>query len=218
MKTIGIIGGFGPEATAQFYLRLLARRRTHVIMRHVVVPRTLEENALVHGKNLDAFVPLLQEAARDLEQRGADIIVLPCNTLHVHEKAIRAAITVPFVSIIASTVHVLNEKNISEIGLLGSRVTIKENLFHKQTSRISFVCVPDVLQKKIDQGLDHFVSTQNGSHLRKALTHAFTFFQQKNIRNVLLACTDFDTVRPKTSTLRVFDTLDILVSATVDML
>lgn len=224
MKTIGIIGGFGPEATAEFYLRLAARHREahhgmlpNVLIKSVAVPRNLERELLLFGKSAN-FKPLLIAAAKELEGDGADVIVLPCNTLHVHEDAIRNAIHIPFVSIIEATGNFLRLQKISRVGFLGSQVTVKENLFAKKVSSVSFISVPRALQKKIDVGLDHFVETQEGNLLSEALKEAFASLKKRNIQNILLACTDFHDLGPAGSGMRVHDTLDILVAATVDVL
>ena len=160
MKTVGIIGGFGPEATAQFYMGLTAKTRTNILVRHVFVPRKLEHDALISGNNLDAFKPLLVSAAMELEKNGADIIVLPCNTLHIHEDAIRSALGIPFISIIEETARFLHKQNISKIGFLGTRVTIRENLFKKRANGTTFITIPSSVQRRIDFGLDQFVGEQ----------------------------------------------------------
>lgn len=222
MKTIGIIGGFGPEATAQFYLKLVdaSRKRNHgtqprIVLRNVSVSARLEHDALVLGKNLDAFIPLLTHAARELERNGADIVVLPCNTLHIHENAIRESLSVPFVSLITSTVQFLRRKKISRVGLLGSRVTVDKNLFKKLANDMDFVTVSPLLQRNIDIGLDTFVETQNPRLLQTALDKSFSVFKQLAVRDVLLACTDFGGLCPDPPNIHIHDTVDILVRETV---
>lgn len=223
-KTVGIIGGFGPEATSEFYLRLVAKHREshqgnqpNVLIRNVAVSRELEQELLIFGKS-DRFLPLLTSAARELEKVGADFIVLPCNTLHIHEAAIRKSIHIPFVSIIEATGRFLRHQKISEVGFLGSQITVKENLFQKKAPSVSFVSVNTRLQKKIDAGLDLFVAKQAGNLLSRALGEAFSFLQKKHIRHILLACTDFHALCPRLPHMLTHDTLDILVRATIDML
>lgn len=218
-KTVGIIGGFGPEATSEFYLRLVAEfRKTHggqqphVIIENVAVSRELEHELLIEGKSHN-FAPLLTTAARALEKHGADIIVLPCNTLHVHERTIRANITIPFVSIVDETSRFLTTHNISRIGFLGTQVTVKANLFKKKASDVQFVTVSDTFQRNIDKGIDQFVGEQQSILLSSALKDAFGFFCKQKLKDVLVACTDFHELCP--TTLRIHDTLDILVRATI---
>ncbi len=221
-KTVGVIGGFGPEATSEFYLRLVAEFRKihggqqpHIIIENVAVPRALEHELLIEGKS-NNFVPLLVAAAQNLEKNGANVIVLPCNTLHVHERAIRASITIPFVSIVDETVQFLESNNITRIGFLGTLVTVKENLFKKKAKKTSFVTVPNKIQKLIDIGIDQFVGEQQSATLASSLQSAFRFFRRQGLTDILIACTDFHAVCP--NTLRIHDTLDILVQATIDML
>lgn len=222
MKTIGIIGGFGPEATAQFYLKLVKECRTvnngqqpHVIVWNVSVPRTLEHDALVSGKNLDRFIPLLTTAAQSLEHVGADVVVLPCNTLHVFEPHIRATIHVPFISIVESSINVLQKQKVTRVGLLGSRITVKENLFARSSPETIFSAVEERIQRAIDQALFHFLETQDSQMLRIVLSNACRKFQPQHISDVLIACTDFHCLCPHIPGMTFHDTVDILVKATI---
>ncbi|MCX6792175.1 MAG: aspartate/glutamate racemase family protein [Candidatus Gottesmanbacteria bacterium] len=167
---------------------------------------------------IDKFSPFLTRAAKDLEKSGAEFVVMPCNTLHVHEKKIRSAITVPFVSIVDASVLRLREMKITRIGILGSRLTNKHNLFKQRAPDITFVSVPSVLQNAIDTGLDTFVVLNDSTLLRKALHKACIFLKQQDLHNVLVACTDFNGIIPPIRNIAIHDTLDILVRATINML
>lgn len=222
MKTIGIIGGFGPEATAQFYLSLVeATRNIHkgrqpqLIVRNVSVPRVLEHDALKHGRKIRDFIPFLTTAAKELERSGANVLVLPCNTLHLHEDAIRNAVSIPFISIIASTVDLLRRRHIARLGILGSKITIRENLFKRLAPDMAFVTVNKAVQARIDAGLDRFVATNDSAMLRASLKSAFSFLAHEGIRDTLVACTDFHSLCPNIPGITVHDTLQILVEATV---
>jgi len=224
MKTIGIIGGFGPEATAQFYLQLVDACRKnqhgqpHIIVWNVPVPKNLEKDLLLHGKRLTAFIPLLTGAAINLEKAGADFIVLPCNTLHTVTPFIVTSVSIPFVNIIDATVKHLQNKRINSIGLLGTSVTAKHNLFKQKNPLINFILPSRSVQKIIDQSVHTLVATDNNKNLREALKSAMKDFQKTKIRDVLVACTDFHGLCPNIPDIRIHDTLDILVQATVNML
>ncbi len=225
MKTLGIIGGFGPEATAQFYLQLVdaTRKVNHetqpnIILRNVSVPRMLEHDALILGKNLSAFIPFLTTAAKQLQRSGAELVVLPCNTLHAHEREIRNAISVPFVSVIGASVARLRDVKVKRVGILGSRITVEQNIFRDQASDITFISVNAAIQTNINAGLDRFVATNDSVVLKLALKRACIFLKQHDIHDILVACTDFHGLCPTIPGVRIHDTLDILVEATVNML
>lgn len=222
MKTIGIIGGFGPESTAQFYLSLVQTFRISahgqqpsVIVKNAPVHSSLEHELLLHGSKLVAFIPLLTRSAIELERAGADIIVFPCNTLHVHADEIEKVINVPFISIIKSSVQALHKLHVGRVGILGTSITIRQNLFARIDKSIEFISVPQPLQTSLDAGIDLIVATQDSKPLRDALRRAFLFFSTKDVRDVLLACTDFHGLCPKKVPIRTHDTLKILVDETV---
>lgn len=222
MKTIGVIGGFGPEATAQFYLELVKKCRLsdqatqpHIIVRNVAVPKKLESDALLRGKNLALFVPLLTRAAKELEANGADFIVLPCNTLHVLTYAIKTSINIPFISIIDVSVDKLQRTNVRRVGLLGTSVTCGNNLFEKIDNTIKFVKPTRDLQQQLDRSVYRFVTMTDSESLRYVLSLAIQQFQKKGICDVLVACTDFHGLCPKRQGVTLHDTLDILIEATV---
>jgi len=224
MKTIGIIGGFGPGATAVFYTALVDACRKnqhgqpHIIVWNVPVPENLEKDLLLHGKRLTSFIPLLTDAAINLEKAGADFIVLPCNTLHAVAPFIIASVSIPFVNIIYATAKHLQNKRINSIGLLGTSVTAKHNLFKQKNPLIKFILPTHSVQQAIDMAVHTFVSTDNSNDLRENIKSAMKDFQKTKIRDVLVACTDFHGFCPDTPNIRIHDTLDILVQATVNML
>lgn len=224
MKTIGVIGGFGPEATARFYLELvhalntLPNNQPHIIMRHCSVPGKLLEDTLLHGKNVEKFIPFLIQSAKKLEKAGADVVVLPCGTLHVLADAIQSSIHIPFVSIIDATVRELQKTGVKRVGLLGTSVTCRNNLFARKDPTIIFTIPEQSIQKKLDCGVHCFVTTGNDQQLKHALHYAVLSFQSKGIRDILIACTDFHGLYPKRNTITFHDVLDILINATVQNL
>lgn len=224
MKKVGIIGGFGPEATALFYTALVDACRKnlhtqpHVIVWNVAMPENLEKDVLLHGKRLSACIPLLTNAAKNLEKAGVDFMVLPCNTLHTLSQFIITSISIPFVSIIDATVKHLQDNHIKSVGFLGTSVTVKNNLFKQKNHLIKFILPSRSVQKVIDQSLHTFVTTGNNKNLREVLKPAMNEFENIHIRDVLVACTDFHGLLEINSSITLHDTLDILVQTTTGIL
>src|SRR3989344_5390819 len=93
MKTVGIIGGLGPETTAKFYLEVLSScfktnklNRPPMIVFNVPMRFDLEREIIVEAKGKNRLLPFLLDAAKHLEKGGADFIVIPCNTAHRNVK------------------------------------------------------------------------------------------------------------------------------------
>jgi aspartate racemase len=101
---LGVIGGMGPQATADFLAKLVAVTPVGVEQEHLRVlidsnPAVPDRNKAIAGNGVSP-APALEKMAVGLETAGADMLVMICNTAHVFEGAIRRAVTVPFVSIV----------------------------------------------------------------------------------------------------------------------
>ena len=124
MKTVGIIGGLGPETTSEFYLDIVfscqkksKTSRPGVIIASVPLPYKIEEDLITKNKGSERYIPFLVNEAKRLEKAGADFIVMPCNSLHVFIKEIRNAVDIPVLSIIEETVKFLKKNNLNNVGL-----------------------------------------------------------------------------------------------------
>lgn len=106
-RTIGILGGMGPEATILLQQKLVAAVPARDDADHV--PLLIDMNPqvpsriahLIEGGGEDP-APVLAAMAARLETAGAAAIAMPCNTAHHYAGAIRAAVTVPFLDMVAA--------------------------------------------------------------------------------------------------------------------
>ena len=103
-KTVGVLGGMGPEATVDFMAKVIAltdarRDQDHVRMLVDHNPQVPNRQDAILGDGEDPG-PVLADMAADLEASGADFLVIPCNTAYVFEDAILAATHIPLISIV----------------------------------------------------------------------------------------------------------------------
>jgi aspartate racemase len=104
---IGVLGGMGPQATADFLMKLTAATPAGCEQDHLRVhidsnPKVPDRSEAIAGRGPSPAAALAEMAA-GLERAGADFLVMPCNTAHAFEPDIRAAVSVPFVSMIEET-------------------------------------------------------------------------------------------------------------------
>jgi aspartate racemase len=136
-KTIGILGGMGPEATSYFFNLVIGQTRAGCDQEHIPVliwnnplipPRT--EAIFQHGPSP---LPLLVEGVKRLERGGAGLIVMPCITAHHWASEIAAVATVPFVSLIDESVRYVKEKipGMKKAGLVASSGTVATRIWHR---------------------------------------------------------------------------------------
>ncbi len=107
-RTVGVLGGLGPEATLDFFAKVIARTPAERDQEHLHLiidndPGVPNRNDAVAGRG-PSPAPQLAAMARRLEAAGAEVLVMVCNAAHAFQDAIVDAVEVPFVSIIDETV------------------------------------------------------------------------------------------------------------------
>ncbi len=224
MKTVGIIGGLGPETTSEFYLDIVfscqkksKTTRPEIIIASVPLPYEIEEDAISKNIGIERILPFLTTEAKKLEKAGADFIIMPCNSLHVFIKEIRQAVTIPVLSIIEETVKFLKENNFNKVGIVSTSATIQNKLYENafEENKIVYVTPDSFQQAKMGKFIMNLVTGQQNNKDREDLIKIINDFENKNVDCVMLACTDLQLLIPKHPTLKIFDTMKILAEATV---
>jgi aspartate racemase len=135
-RTIGILGGMGPLATADFYRKIILAtpaRRDQEHLRVVIEadPSIPDRSAFLQGVGPDPL-PALTRGAQRLVVAGADFIAIPCNTAHAFLPALREAVALPFLNIVteaAARVR-LDYPAVRRVGIMGTESTISTGLYH----------------------------------------------------------------------------------------
>lgn len=219
-KTLGIIGGLGPETTARFYMEVvfacskISGRRPQILISNVAVPLSVEKELITEAKNEKNILPFLINAARQLEKGGASFIVIPCNTVHIFIEEIRRSVNVPVLSIIEETSNFLRKEKIKEVGVFATTATIKNKLFDENLKHNGIkMLTPVVLnQSKMGVIINRLVNNQ---HTEKDKNALLKIIDVMKVRNVILACTDLQILNPEIAGVKIFDTMDILAKAAV---
>ncbi|MFH1089892.1 MAG: amino acid racemase [Candidatus Uhrbacteria bacterium] len=225
MKTVGIIGGLGPETTSEFYLDIVfscykktKETRPGIIIASVPLPYQIEEDLITKNVGSERYVPFLANEAKRLEKAGADFIVMPCNSLHVFIKEIREAVNIPVLSIIEETVKFLKKNNFQKVGIVSTSATIQNKLYETALEKEGMAYVtPDAFQQaKMGKFILNLVTGQQKNRDREGLIQIIDDFEKKNVDCVALACTDLQLLIPKHPRLKIFDTMKIFSDATVE--
>ena len=224
MKTVGIIGGLGPETTSEFYLDIVfscqkknKATRPAIIISSVPLPYQIEEDAIAKNTGIERCLPFLIEEARRLEKAGADFIVMPCNSLHVFIEDIRKSVSVPVLSIVEETVKFLQKNNFNRVGIVSTSATIKNKLYESafEQNGIRYETPDSFQQAKMGKFILNLVVGQQNNKDREGLMAIINDFEKRNVDCVVLACTDLQLLIPQHPTLKIFDTMKILADSTV---
>ena len=225
MKTLGIIGGLGPETTSEFYLDIVfscqKKDKTHrpsIIIASVPLPYKIEEDAISKNIGFEKIPHFLIEEAKRLEKAEADFIVMPCNSLHIFIKEIRDAVDISVLSIVEETVKFLKKNNFNNVGIVSTSATIKNKLYENAfaENKIGYETPNDFQQAKLGKFILNLVTGMQSNKDREELIKIINDFEKKDVDCVVLACTDLQLLIPQHPTLKIFDTMKIFADATVE--
>lgn len=224
MKTAGIIGGLGPETTAQFYQEIIfnsfqkyKESRPPLLIWSIPLKYQIEEDLITRAEGEERYIPYLQDAAKRLESGGADFIVIPCNSVHIFINEVKNAVNIPVLSIVEETSNFLKQKKINNIGLLATKSTVEKNLYQSTLAKNNItITLPDNSeQEKIGKLINNLVINRRDNKNRTELLEIIERLANKGVKNVILACTDLQLLTPKHDHVNIYDSMAILADATV---
>ena len=134
-KSIGILGGMGPLATADLLRKITLHTRAACDADHIRVfidsnPAIPDRTAAILSGGADP-VPEMTHALRSLEKCGADCIIMPCNTAHYFLPRLQVLTGIPFISMLEATAKACAAAYPGKTAaILGTRGTLKTRLYH----------------------------------------------------------------------------------------
>ena len=163
-KTIGILGGMGPLATADLFEKITLLTEAETDRDHIRV--YIDSNANIPDRTASILgngedpVPEMASALRNLEKCGADCIIMPCNTAHYFLPRLQKMTQIPFLSILTAAAEACKTQFPGRtVGVLGTTGTLTANLYQKALDKagVPFV-IPvgkeqDALMRVIYQGV-----------------------------------------------------------------
>jgi len=140
MKTVGIIGGVGPESTIEYYRFIIEayRERKQDDTYPSIIINSVDVNkyvALATANRFDAFADeLVIEIAR-LANAGADFGALAANTPHIVFDELQNRSSIPLVSIVEATCDKARDLGLKRVALLGTRFTMSGGFYQDVFAR-----------------------------------------------------------------------------------
>ena len=224
-KTVGILGGMGPEATVEFMRRLIAAvpatdDADHLHMLVDNNPKVPSRIKALIEKSGDDPAPVLARMARGLQSAGADFLAMPCNTAHAYLPQIRAAVSVPVLDMIALSVASLAAMlpKPKVVGLLASPAVRRLELFAAPLSHagIDLLYASEQEEAALLETIRSVKAGRTGAETRSAYHGVAQALAERGADTFLVACTEFSLLpQPQIDGRAVLDTLVVLVQETL---
>lgn len=158
MKTVGLIGGVGPESTIEYYRFIIEayRERKQDDTYPSIIINSVDVNkyvALATANQFDRFADELVVEIDRLARAGADFGALAANTPHIVFDELQRRSSIPLVSIVEATCDKARSLGLKRVALLGTRFTMTGGFYHKVFARadINLVVPTDEEQQYIHE-------------------------------------------------------------------
>ncbi|SHJ78537.1 aspartate racemase [Anaerobranca californiensis DSM 14826] len=220
-KVIGIIGGMGPEATADLFLKIIQKTKAEKDQDHFRIiidnnPHIPDRTkAILYGG--ESPVKALIETAKNLEKSGVDIACIPCMTAHYFIEEIQKNVSYPILNAFdVIRKHIFNNyPNIKNIGVLATTGTVKTGIFEKYLNFTNVIYPSSIIQKdKVmeaiygEKGIKRGVKNEIPLNLLK---DAAKYLISQGVELLIFGCTEIGLVlKQEHVEVPVIDPMDIL--------
>lgn len=201
MKTLGVIGGLGPMASAYFLQLLTQMSDAQTDQEHMEIlmyskPAIPDRTKYIIGESEENPAPDMIMAGKKLKEMGADILAIPCITAHYFHKELEDEIGLPIIHAVEETVSCLEEKQLTQAGILATDGTIRSGLFQKALEQRGIRPVlPDAeSQKKVMEIIYQQIKTGKSVDLESFYGISEEMSGQ-GAQVILLACTELSLIK-----------------------
>ena len=141
MKSLGVIGGLGPESTIDYYERIIAlyreRTRDGSYPRFFIISVDLKKGLdFMEAGDLAGMAAYLLDGIDKLVRAGADFGLISANTPHIVFDDVASKSPIPLISIVEATCAAAKTRKLQRLALFGTRYTMQGkfyvNLFSRQ--------------------------------------------------------------------------------------
>ena len=225
MKKIGLIGGMSWESSLVYYKIINEKVRemlggfhsSKCVMESVDFA---EIEKLQHRGDWNSLNKIMVDAAKNLENAKADLIVLCTNTMHLCSEEIINNVSIPFLHIAAATGEKIKERKIKKVLILGTKFTMEKEFF-KKILKDDFgieVIIPNETDREIVHQIiyNELVHGKIESNSKKEYQRIINDSIKNGAEGVILGCTEIPLlIKAKDLGIPAFDTTKIHAESAV---
>ncbi|MFX1445033.1 MAG: aspartate/glutamate racemase family protein [Promethearchaeota archaeon] len=134
MKVIGLLGGMSWESSLEYYriINEIVKQRLGGLhsAKCILYSVDFEEIEILQKEGKwDKLTKIMIESAQNLENAGAEMVLICTNTMHKMANEVQNAIQIPLLHIADATAEKVREKNLKKVGLLGTKYTMEQDFY-----------------------------------------------------------------------------------------
>ncbi len=225
MKTIGLIGGTSWVSTIDYYryINKLANERRGGLNYAEILLYSVNFNdvkALADAGDWENLGKLLSGIARNLENAGAEAIVLCANTIHIVAEQVEENISIPLIHIVDATALEIRRQGLRKIALLGTKFTMDNDFYRERLARFEIeTLIPsdeerDFIHWSIFEELGKDIFTDE---TKRKYVEIIENLRSRGAEGVIFGCTEIPMLlTPEDSPVPSFDTTFLHAKAAVE--
>lgn len=221
MKTIGILGGMGPEATSELYLKIIrifqkrygARGDADyppMFLYNLPLPDVVQKASNVES--------ILITALKTLRGAGSDFVVIPCNTADCILKIAKNENKIPLISIVDETARFVKLRKYKKVGLLATSLTVRTEIYSKSLNEagIQLIAPNEREQEKLTQIILNILEGSKNSGDVIRMEEIIQRMASDGAEAVILGCTELPLLITQSNAgVELINTISILAEAAV---
>lgn len=225
-KTIGILGGMGPEASSNLYSKIIKYTQN----RYGAVQDTDYPPFIIYSLPLSGFDETgivdkelvkkqLIEGVKKLESAGCNLIIIGCNTVHIFFDEMQAVVKIPILNIIEETKKKILSFGYKKVGLFASESTNKTKLYQNKflENGIEVISPNKEQQKILNQVIEHVMGGNQKTEDIIVLKDIARDYIKQGAEAIVMGCTEIPLAINQSHTdIKLFDTIEIIVQSAVD--
>lgn len=225
-KTIGILGGMGPSASAKLYQDIIKiAQESYGAVQDEDFPPMIIYNLPLAGFDGTGFVDeasiknQLIQGVKKLEKFECDFIIIACNTVHFCFNDLQKSIGIPIISIIKETVTKAKNDGCEVVGILSSETTNRLNIYSKELQKqgIKPLELTKSEQIKVNRVILNAMAGRNDINDTNSLLQCIDALEKKGAQGIVLGCTELPLVILQSDvSLKVYDCTEIIAKAALE--
>lgn len=221
-KILGVIGGMGPAATALFYQYIVANTDAECDKEHIHVvidsnPQIPDRTEAVKQGD-EQLIDFVCDSGKKLIDMGAQVVAIPCNTIHSFIDQIQEKISVPIINMIDETAYYCKTQGYDKIGVFATQGTLESDIYKTALAKYGISAVYPSPKTQITVMSVIYDYIKAGRKMPRAfLDKAVNELEKMGSQAIVLGCTELPLAfEDVVCDLPVVDSLEILAKTAIE--
>jgi len=217
---IGVLGGIGPEATAEFYAKLIAEMQARKMVQQnsdfpQIIINSIPTSELINHEASDGELKPYIRGLKELDSFGVDFIAIVCNTMYLFYELLQSNVRAPIINLREKLRVKLETDGVKSVFILGTPNTVKRGLYRFENMK-SLEPTDEELRILSDAAFDFNRGVDKKEQIATARKICQKYLNSGS-NTVILGCTELALMLCNEAFDKI-NTIDVLVDATIDMI